>query len=40
MHELRGEIAGFHLLTGVRERAGKLYSGSLEESAIAVTTVG
>jgi sugar lactone lactonase YvrE len=40
VHELRGEIEGFHMLTGVRERAGKLYFGSLEESAIAVTTLG
>ena len=38
-HELRGEIPGFHMLVGVREWRGKLYFGSLEESAIAVTTV-
>jgi sugar lactone lactonase YvrE len=38
-HELRGKIAGFHMLTGVRERNGKLYFGSLAESAVAVTTV-
>ncbi|MEV6877883.1 SMP-30/gluconolactonase/LRE family protein [Amycolatopsis sp. NPDC051128] len=36
--ELRGEIPGFHMLVGVREWRGKLYFGSLEESAIAVTT--
>lgn len=35
--ELRGEIDGFHLLVGVREHDGRLYFGSLEESAIAVT---
>ncbi len=39
VHDLRGEIDGFHLLVGVREREGKLYFGSLEESAIAVTRV-
>jgi len=36
-HELRGEIDGFHMLVGVREWQGKLYFGSLEEDAIAVT---
>lgn len=35
--EFRGEIEGFHLLVGVREHNGRLYFGSLEESAIAVT---
>ncbi|ANN19863.1 strictosidine synthase [Amycolatopsis orientalis] len=39
VHELRGEIDGFHVLVGVRERAGTLYFGSLEDNAIAVTTV-
>ncbi|MCE7003765.1 SMP-30/gluconolactonase/LRE family protein [Kibdelosporangium philippinense] len=39
VHELRGEIDGFHLLVGVRERAGTLYFGSLEENAIAITTM-
>jgi sugar lactone lactonase YvrE len=39
--ELRGEIPGFHMLVGVREWQGKLYFGSLEENAIAVTpTIG
>jgi sugar lactone lactonase YvrE len=39
--ELRGEIPGFHMLVGVREWRGKLYFGSLEEPAIAVTsTIG
>lgn len=37
VHELRGEIEGFQMLTGVRERNGTLYFGSLEERAIAVT---
>ncbi|WIY06800.1 SMP-30/gluconolactonase/LRE family protein [Amycolatopsis mongoliensis] len=36
-HELRGEIPGWHMLVGVREWQGKLYFGSLEEDAIAVT---
>ncbi|VVJ16481.1 Strictosidine synthase [Amycolatopsis camponoti] len=35
--EFRGEIPGFHMLVGVREWRGKLYFGSLEEDAIAVT---
>ncbi|SED38192.1 Sugar lactone lactonase YvrE [Amycolatopsis tolypomycina] len=39
VRELRGEIDGFHMLVGVREWQGKLYFGSLEESAIAVTPV-
>lgn len=30
----QGEIEGFHMLTGVRERAGMLYFGSLVESSI------
>jgi sugar lactone lactonase YvrE len=38
-HELRGEIPGFHMLVAVREWNGKLYFGSLEESAIACTTL-
>jgi sugar lactone lactonase YvrE len=34
----RGEIPGFHMLVGVREWRGKLYFGSLEENAVAVTS--
>jgi sugar lactone lactonase YvrE len=37
VHELHGEIDGFHMLTGVREHDGTLYFGSLVERAIAVT---
>ncbi|SDY82326.1 Strictosidine synthase [Amycolatopsis xylanica] len=37
--ELRGEIDGWHMLTGVREHGGKLYFGSLDEPAIAMTSV-
>ncbi|MFB9687939.1 SMP-30/gluconolactonase/LRE family protein [Amycolatopsis plumensis] len=41
VRELRGKIPGFHMLVGVREWRGRLYFGSLEESAIAVTpTIG
>ncbi|MDX3189945.1 SMP-30/gluconolactonase/LRE family protein [Streptomyces sp. MN03-5084-2B] len=41
VREVRGEIPGFHMLVGVREWHGRLYFGSLEESAIAVTpTIG
>ncbi|MFE0024658.1 SMP-30/gluconolactonase/LRE family protein [Amycolatopsis sp. NPDC059021] len=36
--EFRGEIADFHMLTGVRERDGRLYFGSLADPAIAVTS--
>lgn len=39
VHELRGEIDGFHMLTGVRERDGKIYCGSLEDRTIAITAV-
>ncbi|MGC7102365.1 SMP-30/gluconolactonase/LRE family protein [Amycolatopsis lurida] len=39
VHEFRGEIPDFHMATGVRERDGLLYLGSLEERAIAVTSV-
>jgi sugar lactone lactonase YvrE len=38
VRELRGEIEGWHMLTGVREYAGKLYFGSLDEPAIAITS--
>jgi len=30
----QGEIEGFHMLTGVRERDDRLYFGSLHESAV------
>jgi sugar lactone lactonase YvrE len=39
VRELRGEIEDWHMLTGVRERDGKLYFGSLEEPAIAITSL-
>lgn len=37
VHERRGEIDGFHMLTGVREHNGTLYFGSLVGRSIAVT---
>ncbi|MGH3930225.1 MAG: SMP-30/gluconolactonase/LRE family protein, partial [Pseudonocardiaceae bacterium] len=36
VHSYEGEIEGFHMLSGVRERNGKLYFGSLVESSIAI----
>jgi sugar lactone lactonase YvrE len=39
VRELRGEIDGWQVLTGIRELDGKLYFGSLEEPAIAITTL-
>ncbi|WP_216216039.1 SMP-30/gluconolactonase/LRE family protein [Amycolatopsis aidingensis] len=36
VHERSGEVDGFHLMTGIREREGTLYFGSLEERAIAM----
>lgn len=36
VHSYEGEIEGFHMLSGVRERNGKLYFGSRVESAIAI----
>lgn len=37
VREMRGEIPGFQMLTGVRERDGRLCFGSLRERAIAIT---
>lgn len=37
VYERRGEIDGFHMLTGVRERDGILFFGSVEGAAIAIT---
>jgi len=36
VHDLQGPGHGFHLVTGVRERAGRVYLGSLVEPAVAV----
>lgn len=36
VHELRGRADDYHMVTGVRERGGVLYLGSLTERAVAV----
>jgi sugar lactone lactonase YvrE len=36
VHEFYGTPDGFHMVTGVREKDGKVYLGSLQERAIAV----
>lgn len=36
VHDLTGDSSGYHLVTGVREHAGRVWLGSLEEPAIAV----
>ncbi len=38
VHSYEGEIDGFHMLTGVRERDTRLYFGSLHESAVVTMT--
>jgi sugar lactone lactonase YvrE len=39
VHDLSGDASGYHLVTGVREHAGRVWLGSLEEPAIAVLDV-
>lgn len=39
VHDLRGSGKEYHMVTGVRERDGVVYLGSLEESAVAVLDV-
>lgn len=39
-HEFYGTPDGFHMVTGVRERDGTVYLGSLQERAIATFTLG
>ncbi|CAN5518185.1 SMP-30/gluconolactonase/LRE family protein [soil metagenome] len=39
VHDLTGDASGYHLVTGVREHAGRVWLGSLEEPAIAVLDV-
>lgn len=39
VHFVEGDPLRFHLVTGVREHNGKLYVGSVEESAVAVMPV-
>src|SRR2546421_144810 len=36
VHDLQDQVPGYHMVTGVREHAGRLYLGSLAERAIAV----
>jgi hypothetical protein len=39
VHELRGRIDGFRLLTGVREAGGRLWCGTLTGSHVATLPV-
>lgn len=39
IHDVQGEVDGFHLVTGVREHDGELWLGSLYEPAVAVIAV-
>ncbi len=39
IHDVEGEVDGFHLVTGVREHDGQLWLGSLYEPAVAVIAV-
>jgi sugar lactone lactonase YvrE len=39
VHDLSADASGFHLATGVREHAGRVWLGSLEEPAVAVLDV-
>ncbi|MQA86064.1 MAG: SMP-30/gluconolactonase/LRE family protein [Streptosporangiales bacterium] len=39
VHDLQGPGERFHMVTGVRERDGQLYLGSLADTAVAVLTV-
>ena len=38
VHDLRGDSARFHMVTGVREHDGRIWMGSLHEPAVAVLT--
>lgn len=39
VHDVVGEVDGFHMVTGVREHAGELWLGSLHEPAVAVISL-
>jgi sugar lactone lactonase YvrE len=39
VHDLSGDAEHFHMVTGVREHAGEVWLGSLEEPAIAVVSL-
>ncbi len=40
VHDVVGEVDGFHMVTGVREHNGELWLGSLHEPAVAVISLG
>jgi len=40
VRDVVGEVAGFHMVTGVREHNGELWLGSLHEPAVAVISLG
>lgn len=40
VHDVTGEVDGFHMVTGVREHHGELWLGSLHEAAVAVISLG
>jgi sugar lactone lactonase YvrE len=39
VHDISGDAAGFHMVTGVREHDGQLWLGSLHEPAVAVISL-
>ena len=39
VHDVSGDVSGFHMVTGVREHDGQLWLGSLHEPAVAVISV-
>lgn len=39
VHDISGDVSGFHMVTGVREHDGRLWLGSLHEPAVAVISV-
>ena len=39
VHDLHGDASAYHMVTGVREHDGRVWLGSLVESAVASMTV-
>ncbi|MCX6395924.1 MAG: SMP-30/gluconolactonase/LRE family protein [Propionibacteriales bacterium] len=39
VHDVSGDVDGFHMVTGVREHEGRLWLGSLHEPAVAVISL-
>ena len=39
VHDVSGDASAYHMVTGVREHAGRLWLGSLEEPAVAVMSL-